>query len=130
GMLRYANAGHPAPLLLRSGHVVHELSKGRRLPLGLGGPPDEIAEHRMEPGDRLLLYTDGITEARDPAGELFGIRRLADHAERHAAAGLPASETLRRLAQAVAGHQDGPARDDATLLLAEWSPTAARRAVP
>jgi hypothetical protein len=130
GILRYANAGHPAPLLLRSGHVVRELNKGRRLPFGLGGVPDEIAEHRMEPGDRLLLYTDGITEARNSAGELFGIRRLADYAERHLTEGLPAAETLRRLAQAVAGHQPGPARDDATLLMAEWSPTAAHRAVP
>jgi hypothetical protein len=130
GKLRYTNAGHPAPLLLRSGHLVRELGRGRRLPLGLGGGRDEIAEHRMEPGDRLLLYTDGITEARDSAGELFGIRRLADHAERHITDGLPAAETLRRLAQAVAGHQGGPARDDATLLLAEWSPAAARRAVP
>jgi sigma-B regulation protein RsbU (phosphoserine phosphatase) len=130
GTLRYANAGHPAPLLLRSGHVVRQLRKGRRLPLGLGGTADEIAEHRIEPGDRLLLYTDGITEARDPAGQFFGIGRLADHAERHAIAGLPAAETVRRLAQAVAGHQGGPARDDATLLLAEWSPTAAHRAVP
>jgi serine phosphatase RsbU (regulator of sigma subunit) len=109
---------------------VRELKKGRRLPFGLGGVPDEIAEHRMEPGDRLLLYTDGITEARNSAGELFGIRRLADHAERHLTEGLPAAETLRRLAQAVAGHQPGPARDDATLLMAEWSPTAAHRAVP
>ncbi|WP_250033832.1 PP2C family protein-serine/threonine phosphatase [Paractinoplanes maris] len=130
GILRYTNAGHPAPLVLRSGHVVRELTAGRRLPLGLGGVPDKIAEQRMEPGDRLLLYTDGITEARDPACELFGVQRLADHAERHAAAGLPAAETLRRLARAVAAHQDGPARDDATMLLAEWSPDAARRSVP
>jgi sigma-B regulation protein RsbU (phosphoserine phosphatase) len=130
GGLRYVNAGHPAPLLLRAGHVVDELGGGRRLPLGIRGTPDEIAEQRMEPGDRLLLYTDGITEARNPAGELFGAERLIDHAERHAAAGLPAAETLRRLAQAVAAHHEGPAIDDATLLLAEWSPTAAQRSVP
>jgi sigma-B regulation protein RsbU (phosphoserine phosphatase) len=129
GIVRYINAGHPAPLLLRSGHVVRELAGGRRLPLGLAGAV-EVAEHPMEPGDRLLLYTDGITEARNAAGELFGVQRLIDHTERHAAAGLPAAETLRRLAHAVACHHDGPAADDATLLLAEWSPTAARRAVP
>ena len=84
----------------------------------------------MEPGDRLLLYTDGITEARNQAGELFGLQRLIDHTERHAAAFLPAAETLRRLAHAVASHHGGPADDDATLLLAEWSPDAAQRGLP
>ena len=77
-----------------------------------------------------MLHTDGITEARDASGEEFGVDRLIDHAERHAAAGLPAPETLRRLAHAVAGHHDGPAAADATLLLAEWSPTFVGRLLP
>jgi phosphoserine phosphatase RsbU/P len=130
GVLRYINAGHPAPLLLRTGHVVRELPAGRRMPLGIDDASVDVGEEMMEPGDRLLLYTDGITEARDPHGEQFGVDRLIDHTERHAAAGLPAAETLRRLAHAVAAHHDGPADDDATLLLAEWSPAAARRALP
>jgi hypothetical protein len=130
GVLRYLNAGHPAPLLLRSGHVVRELPAGRRLPLGIDVAAVEVGEEMMEPGDRLLLYTDGITEARNPAGELFGVQRLIDHLERHAAAGLPAAETLRRLAHTVATHHDGPAADDATLLLVEWSPAAAQRTLP
>jgi sigma-B regulation protein RsbU (phosphoserine phosphatase) len=130
GTLRYINAGHPAPLLLRAGHVVRELSAGRRLPLGLDEASVEVGQEPMEPGDRLLLYTDGVTEARDAAGDMFGTQRLIDHTERHAAAGLPTAETLRRLAHAVATHHDGPAADDATLLLAEWSPAAAQRAVP
>jgi phosphoserine phosphatase RsbU/P len=130
GLLRYINAGHPPPLLLRSGHVVRELTAGRRLPLGLDDASVKVGAETLEPGDRLLLYTDGITEARNPAGEMFGLQRLIDHAERHAAAGLPTPETLRRLAHAVAAHHDGPAVDDATLLLAEWSPAAARRTLP
>jgi anti-anti-sigma factor len=130
GRLSYINAGHPAPLLLRAGKVVRELPGGRRVPLGLDGPCEQVGHETMEPGDRLLLYTDGVTEARDAAGELFGTQRLIDHAERHAAAGLPAPETLRRLAHAVATHHDGPATDDATLLLAEWSPAAVRRVLP
>jgi hypothetical protein len=130
GVLRYINAGHPAPLLLRTGHVVRELPAGRRMPLGLDDASVTVGEEKVEPGDRLLLYTDGITEARNPNGEQFGVTRLIDHTERHAAAGLPAAETLRRLAHAVATHHDGPADDDATLLLAEWSPAAAQRALP
>jgi sigma-B regulation protein RsbU (phosphoserine phosphatase) len=130
GVLRYINAGHPAPLLLRSGHVVRELPAGRRLPLGIDPAAVAVGEEMMEPGDRLLLYTDGITEARNPAGDMFGVHRLIDHTERHAAAGLPTAETLRRLAHAVATHHDGPAADDATLLLAERSPAAVQRALP
>jgi phosphoserine phosphatase RsbU/P len=130
GTLRYLNAGHPPPLLLRAGHVVRELAAGRRLPLGLDDAEAKVAEETMEPGDRLLLYTDGVTEARDAAGNMFGTQRLIDHAERHAAAGLPAAETLRRLAHAVATHHDGPAADDATLLLADWSRDAAQRTLP
>jgi sigma-B regulation protein RsbU (phosphoserine phosphatase) len=130
GTLRYINAGHPAPLLLRAGRVVRELPAGRRLPLGLDDASVQVGEETMEPGDRLLLYTDGVTEARDAAGDMFGVQRLIDHTERHAAAGLPAAETLRRLAHAVATHHHGPAADDATLLLAEWSPAAAQRSLP
>jgi phosphoserine phosphatase RsbU/P len=130
GRLRYINAGHPAPLLLRAGKVVRELCGGRRLPLGLDVASVEVGEEMLEPDDRLLLYTDGVTEAGAAQGEPFGVDRLVDHTERHAAAGLPAPETLRRLAHAVAAHRDGPARDDTTLVLAEWSPTAGQRTLP
>jgi serine phosphatase RsbU (regulator of sigma subunit) len=130
GRLRYINAGHPAPVLLRAGRAVRELPGGRRMPLGLDDARVRIGEEGLEPGDRLLFYTDGVTEARDPDGEMFGVARLIEHAERHAAQGLPAAETLRRLAWAVARFHDGPAVDDATLVLAEWSSAAARRMVP
>ena len=58
------------------------------------------------------------------------ISSLIEHAERHSADNLPTPETLRRLAHAVATHHNGPAVDDATLLLAEWSPAAVRRTLP
>jgi hypothetical protein len=122
GTLSYVNAGHPAPLLLRNSKVLKELGGGRRTPLGIRHTDPHIGEEILEPGDRLLLYTDGITEARDADGEMFGTGRLIEHTERHVAEGLPAPETLRRLAHAVAAHHDGRATDDATLLLAHWSP--------
>ena len=130
GRLRYINAGHPAPLLLRRGRLVRELPHGRRMPLGVDDPLVEVAEEMLQPDDRLLLYTDGVTEARAVGGERFGLERLVGLVERHAGAGLPAPETLRRLAHAVLAHQAGPPADDATLMLVEWSAAAALNTVP
>jgi phosphoserine phosphatase RsbU/P len=127
GLLRYINAGHPRPLVLRRSKAVRELTGGPRLPLGLDDSRIQVGEEMLEPGDRLLLHTDGVVEARDPAGEMFGVDRLIDLAEQAAVAELPAPETLRRLSQAVRQHQDSPARDDATLMLLEWSAAASRR---
>jgi serine phosphatase RsbU (regulator of sigma subunit) len=130
GRVRYLNAGHPPPLVLRGGRVSRELSGGRRMPLGLDDPQVEVGEELLEPEDRLLFYTDGVTEARTPEGHQFGVTRLVDLAEQHAAAALPAPETLRRLAHAVLEHQGGPPSDDATLMLVQWSAAAALNTVP
>ncbi len=130
GRLRYLNAGHPEPLLMRGGRLVRKLPGGRRMPLGVDDPSVQVAEEMLQPDDRLLLYTDGVTEARAPEGDRFGVTRLVDLAERHAGAGLPPPETLRRLAHAVVDHQAGPPGDDATLMLVEWSAAAALNTVP
>ena len=130
GRLRYVNAGHPPPVLFRRGRAVRELTDGRRAPLGVDQGPVRVGEAEFEPGDRLLLYTDGVTEALDAAGVLFGLQRLVDLAERVSALDLPPAEVLRRLSHAVLAHQLRAPRDDAALLLVEWSPEAARRSVP
>jgi phosphoserine phosphatase RsbU/P len=130
GRLRYVNAGHPPPVLLRRGKAVRTLAAGRRIPLGLVESRISVAEEDFEPGDRLVCYTDGVTEARDDAGVMFGLPRLIDATERANAAGLPAAETLRRLTHTVVDHQHGRLADDASLLLLEWSPVAARRSMP
>jgi hypothetical protein len=130
GLLRYINAGHPEPLLLRHGKVVRRLGGGRRMPLGVDDPQIKVAEETLEPDDRLVLFTDGVTDARDLDGAAFGEHRLVELVERQAAAGLPAPETLRRLCHAALAHYDGPPTDDATLLIVEWSDSAARRVMP
>ncbi|KAB1911098.1 PP2C family protein-serine/threonine phosphatase [Micromonospora sp. AMSO31t] len=130
GRVRYVNAGHPAPVLLRRGRAVRALTGGRRPPLGLNLPGGEPGEARLEPDDRLLLYTDGVTEARDAAGEMFGLPRLADLAERLIGADLPGPETLRRLSRAVAAYRGTASRDDASMVLVEWSGAAAARTEP
>lgn len=126
GMLRWVNAGHPQPLLLRAGRLVKPLHVEPRLPFGLGrafsGPRAELAvgTEQLEPGDRVLLYTDGVTEARSPEGEFFGVQRLTDLLARNLAGGLPAPETMRRVVRALLEHQQDELDDDATMLLAEW----------
>jgi hypothetical protein len=121
GRLRYVNAGHPPPLVLRGGRVVKELGDGRRVPFGVDSVQLSIGEEVLEPGDWLALYTDGITEARDAAGAWFGEARLADFLTREIGAGQPAPETVRRLTKAVLDHQAGLLQDDASILLARWT---------
>jgi serine phosphatase RsbU (regulator of sigma subunit) len=122
GKLSYLVAGHPRPLLLRANKTVKALQHGRRTPLGVYGRYVEVVDEHLEPGDRLMIYTDGITEARDARGRSFGSDRLIDFAERSGAGGLPAPETLRRLAHDVLKYQGGLLQDDATLLMLDWRP--------
>jgi serine phosphatase RsbU (regulator of sigma subunit) len=123
GRLEWSCAGHPRPLLLRGRNVVAELSCDPTLPFGLGDGAPEPGIEQLEPDDVVLLYTDGVVEARTPDGELFGLDRLADLLEREAASGRSAEEVLRRLVLAVLEHQAGGLRDDATLLLVQWTGT-------
>jgi sigma-B regulation protein RsbU (phosphoserine phosphatase) len=120
GRLRYINAGHPTPLLMRDGKVVKDLDHGHRVLFGLGDGEVETGEEWLEPGDRVVVYTDGITEARDADGKFFGLARLIDQMEKAAAARQPAPETLRRISHEVLDHQGGVLQDDATLLIVEW----------
>ena len=121
GRLEWSCAGHPPPLLLRGRKVVAELSRDPALPFGLSADPPVLHSQDLEPGDAVLLYTDGVIEARTPQGEFFGLERLTDFLEREAASGQPAEELLRRLVQTVLEHQAAELRDDATLLLVQWT---------
>jgi serine phosphatase RsbU (regulator of sigma subunit) len=121
GRLEWTCAGHPPPLLLRGRKVVAELEGEPTLPFGLGSTSPWMGSRDLEPGDSVLLYTDGVVEARTPGGELFGEERLVDLLEREAAGEQSAEELLRRLVQAVLAHQAGGLRDDATLLLLQWT---------
>jgi phosphoserine phosphatase RsbU/P len=121
-MLSYLVAGHPPPLLLHANGTVDLLQYGRRVPLGISGDDVEVVHENLERGDRLLFYTDGITEARDACGRPFGTDRLIKFAERSGTDGLPAPETLRRLTHDILEHQGGLLQDDATLLMLDWRP--------
>jgi len=71
-------------------------------------------------GDRLLVITDGVDEARTEDGEFFGRARVAEFAARQSASGLPTPEVMRRLHHAFLDHQIGHLQDDATTLFVEW----------
>ncbi|MFE5934890.1 PP2C family protein-serine/threonine phosphatase [Streptomyces sp. NPDC056470] len=127
GRLTWINCGHPPPLLIRQGRVLPQvLARDPDLPLGWGFvtefPPTEHSQ-RLQPGDRILLYSDGVTDARSPDGDLYGEERLADTVIRATAAGDPAPEALRRLILGLRQHQGHKLRDDATILLTEWHPS-------
>lgn len=126
GLFTWVSAGHLEPLVLRGGRMVRTLTSDPALPFGLGHnlsgpvPASVVGTEQLQPGDLLLLYTDGITEARSPDGEFFGLDRLVDLVVRNLAAELPAPETMRRVIRELLEHQSGDLTDDATLLLVDW----------
>jgi sigma-B regulation protein RsbU (phosphoserine phosphatase) len=94
--LDYSNAGHNPPLLLRADGRIEWLTHGGLL-LGIFEDPRASESFlRLEAGDRLLLYTDGITEAANPAREFFGEDRLAS-----ALAATPPDTEAQELVEAV-----------------------------
>lgn len=114
--LAYSNAGHNPPCLMRRDGRIEWLTEGGTL---LGAFENSLAcegRLQLEPGDRIVLYTDGITEAPSPSGEFFGEERLAA-----AVAGVPfdapAEELVEGVLHAVRGFLDGgePA-DDMTVV--------------
>jgi len=130
--MRWVSAGHPAPLLIRDGRFIKTLDVAPSPPLALAlavGTPAEGRES-LEPGDMVLLYTDGLTESRRPGGELFSVERLGEFIEREAASGRAAPETLRRLREAIIERGAGALNDDATAVLVEWRRGTERLLLP
>jgi len=119
--LTYSSAGHNPPRLKRCDDGTLALLNGARgLPLGVF-PDERYAQqtHHLVPGDQLVLYTDGITEADNGRGELFGVERL-DKVLENCAVGAP--DLLRSVVAAVEEFTAGvPAHDDRTLLVAKIS---------
>ena len=120
GQLRWVNAGHPDPMVVRDGALVHLGPCRPHPPLGLQTRKPDVCEFQLRVGDRVVLYTDGIVEARSPEGEFFGEERLADFVQQAAEAGDTAPETLRRLMRRVLTHQADHLQDDASIVLLEW----------
>ena len=127
GALELVNAGHPAPLLIRGGRVVRPLGSATTLPVGCGGEEPRIRQHMLQPGDRVLCYTDGIIEERLAGGELFGEERLVRCVNRLAEEPAGMRADLRRLSQMLKRERGGITSDDATLFMIEWRGGSAGR---
>jgi len=116
GRLRYCNAGHNSPYLLRSGGG-RDLLKPTGIPFGID--PDRsytIAETVLASGDTLFMFTDGITEAFNPAGEILGEARLDNVLDRERGSG--AAELVEKVIGATAEFAAGAEQSDDITCLA------------
>jgi sigma-B regulation protein RsbU (phosphoserine phosphatase) len=116
GRLRYCNAGHNAPYLLRAGGGC-DMLKPTGIPFGID--PDrayEIAETVLASGDTLFMFTDGITEAFNPAGEILGDARLDNVLDRERGSG--AAELVEKVIGATAEFAAGAEQSDDITCLA------------
>jgi sigma-B regulation protein RsbU (phosphoserine phosphatase) len=120
GMLRYANGGHIPPCVRRADGSMEALNGAGGLVLG-AMPGIEYPDHTVQllPGDRLVLYTDGVTEAFNPADEAYGEERLIAEVKAHgdgAAAAL-----VERICRSVTLFAGTAAQsDDITLTVLTW----------
>jgi sigma-B regulation protein RsbU (phosphoserine phosphatase) len=116
GRLDYASAGHPPPVLIRKGKAEFlplEPDMAAGIMAGLSAPTQSV---QLQPGDQVVLYTDGVTEAFNAAGELYGEARLL--AELTGRSGRTAAETTDSLLQSVRAHAaEHPQSDDIAVLV-------------
>ena len=120
GRMTYSNAGHCAGLLVRPDKPMESLST-TSMPVGLlPGAPFSIEHRDLNPGDRLVLYSDGVTEAQNAAGEFFGRPRLREAIA--AAANLDSAGMHDAIQLALRDFTGGAEQsDDITLVVVEYS---------
>lgn len=120
GRISYCNGGHPPPILLRASGEVERLECGGPL-VGLGGVlPYEEGEVLMAPGDRLYLYSDGISEYAAPTGEMYGEQRLLDFFSRYRQLSLDETASAFMTELLAFGEGAAPA-DDVSLFCIQFN---------
>ena len=116
GELHWVNAGHPAPLVLRSGGRMEELTSPPALPFGFRDEV-QLMSTRLDAGDSLLFYTDGVVESRPRLSEDLGTEELARIWAAEIDSGATTEQVVRRVVRSAVQHQGGKLHDDATLLM-------------
>jgi sigma-B regulation protein RsbU (phosphoserine phosphatase) len=118
GELAFANAGHNPPILMRVSGEAHMLEGGGPVLGIMARAPYREERARLDPGDMLAIYSDGVTEAHNPALEEFGEARLIEVLARHR--GESAAAIVEAVTQALAEFTAGaPQADDITLVVAK-----------
>jgi serine phosphatase RsbU (regulator of sigma subunit)/pSer/pThr/pTyr-binding forkhead associated (FHA) protein len=119
GRLDYVNAAHCPPILIRASGALCSLN-ATGVPVGLmEDAAFGLAEASLAPGDKLVIYTDGVTESQNLGGEFFGKRRLREVVSAHAAESCTVIHDA--IQEAVAAFTEGaPQSDDITLLVLEF----------
>lgn len=122
GHLEFVNAGHPSPLLVRAGEVDEPFTEGG-FPVGLIPDATYVASClTLRPGDTLVLYSDGVTEAMDPDDQMFGISRLRELLVGHHDTPLEALKLI--ILNAVRSFSRGANQaDDITLVVVRYRGT-------
>jgi PAS domain S-box-containing protein len=122
--LKYANAGHPPPLIFKSRDGSYEQEVACGIALGAReGVSYEEQVLQFGPGDVAVFYTDGVTEAMNPKGELFGMKRLIAAVSKTCQS--PAEEIMARILEEVSAfREDREQNDDITLIVLKASPKA------
>jgi sigma-B regulation protein RsbU (phosphoserine phosphatase) len=120
GRLRWTCAGHCAPLLVRSGGSIESL-EANGLPVGMMEEAAfPVAESQLSPGDKLVIFTDGVCEAQNAGGEFFEARRLR-RLLKESGPGSTAGQLLDRLIAALRDFTAGAEQaDDMTCLILEY----------
>jgi sigma-B regulation protein RsbU (phosphoserine phosphatase) len=126
GHLEFINAGHPSPILLRRGVAEEAFSEGS-FPVGLVPEAEYTAVClKLEPGDTMVLFSDGVTEAMDPAEELYGVPRLRELL--NGKLECPLEDLQKCVLESVETFTRGASQaDDLTLLIVRYRATAAAR---
>lgn len=114
GLVQICNAGHCPPLVIRGGKATPVAATG--LPIGIFATAEySCQQFQLEPGDRIAVYTDGLTEARNGAGEEYGEERAAQALSANPEG--DARQTVRQCLDSLAAFRGGaPAADDLTVM--------------
>ncbi len=125
GHLEFINAGHPSPFLLRRGVAEEPFSEGS-YPVGLVPEAEyEVARLKLEPGDTIVLFSDGVTEAMDPDEQLFGVPRLREVLTGQMQ--CPLDQLQKCVLEAVENFARGASQaDDLTLLIVRYRAAGAQ----